>query len=207
MAGLHMKTSPVLSIILGLFIGMTEVMSFAATPKTPEVYAATDSPQEAGVAPSGSQAPILVPTEAPPQAASPPAVPSRPALASAAKAPVAEQSAPLRQDMNARAGAQFMNAQYDAVPLEQVEPFLKRMRLVEELLEKYGRAYDYRIHTVRDLEMIRARLEADARMYSNKSARVAPAVPAVPLMQNIQQNTGSDTRASESTKPDPASGI
>jgi hypothetical protein len=60
---------------------------------------------------------------------------------------------------------------YDLVPSDQVDPLAKRLALVETLIRRYSRAYDYRTHTVRDLQMILAKLEA---------ANAAPAQLAAP---------------------------
>lgn len=48
---------------------------------------------------------------------------------------------------------------YDPVPASQAEPIIKRLKLVEELIRKYGRAYDYRNHTLKQLEGVLASLE------------------------------------------------
>lgn len=48
---------------------------------------------------------------------------------------------------------------FDPVPADQTEALLKRLKLVETLIEKFGRAYDYRALTVSQLENILANLE------------------------------------------------
>jgi uncharacterized protein YkwD len=48
---------------------------------------------------------------------------------------------------------------FDHVPSDQVDSIARRLKLVEVLLRKYGRAYDYRIHTLSELETILANLE------------------------------------------------
>ncbi|HLD98727.1 MAG TPA: hypothetical protein VJB59_00620 [Bdellovibrionota bacterium] len=40
---------------------------------------------------------------------------------------------------------------YDPVPSDQVDPLVKRLKIVQELIEKHARAYDYRIYTTKQL--------------------------------------------------------
>jgi hypothetical protein len=61
----------------------------------------------------------------------------------------------------------WQTAQYDRVPIEQTNGVAKRLGLVEEILRKHGRAYDYRSLTVRDLEQILAELDAQAVLSGN----------------------------------------
>ncbi|MDR3606682.1 MAG: hypothetical protein P4M08_04785 [Oligoflexia bacterium] len=72
---------------------------------------------------------------------------------------------------------------YDAVPIDQVDSILKRLKLVEEILQKYGRAYDYRTHTTHEFETILTQLAAASRPAATetKSLRVLPSLPAVPV--------------------------
>lgn len=53
---------------------------------------------------------------------------------------------------------------YDSVPGDQKDAVLKRIRLVETLVAKYGRAYDYRAYTIAQLEKALNRLESDAKL-------------------------------------------
>lgn len=48
---------------------------------------------------------------------------------------------------------------YDLVPTNQTDPLIQRLKLVEQLILKYNRAYDYRVHTIKDLESILAKLD------------------------------------------------
>jgi hypothetical protein len=50
-------------------------------------------------------------------------------------------------------------AKFEPVPPDQVDSIARRLKLVENLLRKHGRAYDYRIHTLKELESIQASLE------------------------------------------------
>lgn len=49
---------------------------------------------------------------------------------------------------------------FDPVPSEHAASIAGRLKLVEVLITRYGRAYDYRIHTQRELEAILNELEA-----------------------------------------------
>lgn len=48
---------------------------------------------------------------------------------------------------------------YDPVPSDQIDGMATRLHLVEALIRRHGRAYDYRVHTVRELQAILAKLE------------------------------------------------
>jgi hypothetical protein len=51
---------------------------------------------------------------------------------------------------------------FDPVPQDQAELIARRLQLIDQLIRRHGRAYDYRTLTVRQLESILARLEADS---------------------------------------------
>lgn len=131
------------------------------TAKNADIYSATESGNIAGIAPTGSQAPVAISVD---ENATPEALPPMPN--SVATLPAASRE-----------------ATYDAVPLGQVDSILKRLKVVGEILEKFGRAYDYRIHTTQEFEAILARLEAPSLppAKATKSMRVLPSLPAVPV--------------------------
>ncbi|HTL13450.1 MAG TPA: hypothetical protein VL588_13235, partial [Bdellovibrionota bacterium] len=52
---------------------------------------------------------------------------------------------------------------YDPVPSDQVGPLVNRLELVAQLMARYGRAYDYRIYTTRELQEILGGLERSRR--------------------------------------------
>lgn len=54
------------------------------------------------------------------------------------------------------------NPNFDPVPRGQEESIARRLKLVEIMIRRYGRAYDYRMHTLRDLENILAKLDAES---------------------------------------------
>jgi hypothetical protein len=105
-----------------------------------------------------------------------------------------------------------ITATYDDVPIEQTDAFLKRLRLVSQILQQYGRAYDYRIHTVRELEAILARLNQtslnEATPTESRSIRVMPSVPPIPMsvpkaQQSPQSNTNSNPGAQDDSRLEP----
>lgn len=51
------------------------------------------------------------------------------------------------------------SADYEPVPTDQRTGIASRLKLVDELIRKFGRAYDYRVHTRADLEKIKKELE------------------------------------------------
>lgn len=149
-------------VILGIaqaWMGLIVAQSALAKPrkvsKTPpklEVYSATEADGAA------------VPAQFPPAAQAP---------APIAKAPVRKQrqapgkvsSAPAQETAAKKEPAYFL------VGPEQATAIARRLNLVERLLREYGRVYDYRAHTVRELEGILSELD-------EASASVPAAEPA-----------------------------
>jgi hypothetical protein len=84
----------------------------------------------------------------------------RPAPPSAGSVRV--QAAPQAGPVSTR----WQSARFDPVPQPQRDGIARRLGLVEEILRKHGRAYDYRSLTVRDLETILAELDAQAELQS-----------------------------------------
>lgn len=58
---------------------------------------------------------------------------------------------------------------YDPVPADQVDALSKRLKLVEELIRKHGRAYDYRTLTIKELEALIEGLSAPKAPPSSES--------------------------------------
>ncbi len=52
---------------------------------------------------------------------------------------------------------------FDPVASDQVESIARRIRLVEAILRKHARAYDYRIHSARELQAILSSLDASTQ--------------------------------------------
>jgi hypothetical protein len=78
---------------------------------------------------------------------------------------VRSQSTPLAPASASR----WQTAAFDRVPLTQADGIARRLRLVEDIMRRHGRAYDYRSLTVHDLEMILAELDAQAELQSRNA--------------------------------------
>lgn len=91
-----------------------------------------------------------------------PALPPAPApVVAATPAEVAPMS---RQEARVDARTELREEiRFDAVPGPQKDAIRRRLQIVDLLVARYGRAYDYRTHTVRELEQIRANLDASVR--------------------------------------------
>ena len=51
---------------------------------------------------------------------------------------------------------------FDSVPEKSRDSLATRLTLIQELIKKYGRAYDYRIHTTAQLKKVRDLLDHEA---------------------------------------------
>lgn len=149
--------------------------------QTKEVYAATDGSEmqpgfampvesetganlEAAPAPAPVAAPKKAKARATASAASAPVIDTAPAIPTAkAVAPVAVKSAPQSSQS------------FDAVPASQKDAILERLTIVENLVRKYGRAYDYRTHTLKELQLIQSTLESTSTPAAAAQPAAAPA--------------------------------
>ena len=66
---------------------------------------------------------------------------------------------------------------YDLVPAKQTESIARRLVLVDRLIREFGRAYDYRIHTVKELETILNDLEGAVPATTAAVETLPPAPP------------------------------
>ncbi len=80
---------------------------------------------------------------------------------------------------------------FDLVPSDQMHPLVRRIHLVEEIVRKHARAYDYRIHTIAELEKILAELDA---------AAAGQPAPKAPEQQPAAQQP---SQQSEPSRPSP----
>lgn len=65
---------------------------------------------------------------------------------------------------------------YDVVPEQLSSPLIRRLQLVQILIQKYNRAYDYRSHTTADLERILIDLNSKQnRHVADQQVTMAPA--------------------------------
>jgi hypothetical protein len=164
---------------LSLVLCLMASSSFAKTTRTLPTYPATeDTPSEEVI----SSAPGYQGQQVAPQmnsaqesdAIPPPAPMNEPkavSLAPTPPAPPARTYAPL-PTTNSKTFSTSSPTRFDAVPSAQAEPLLRRLRLTEELISKYGRAYDYRALTVTELQTILAQLEAQAAQAAQFRSRV-----------------------------------
>lgn len=65
--------------------------------------------------------------------------------------PISSKTTPIKSDLS-----------YDQVPPEQIDSIAHRLKRVEQILRKSGRAYDYRVHTNQELELILSELDEHA---------------------------------------------
>jgi hypothetical protein len=135
--------------LLAAFSSSTAALA-AKQHKAPEMYAATEA--EAGETPVS---PVPHPV----------AMAVNPSARKLMNTPTPSRSRPSRQELagqampNQAAPAAAAGAAYDPVPSDQVDGMGRRLKLVEELIRRHGRAYDYRVHTVRELESVLAKLD------------------------------------------------
>jgi hypothetical protein len=76
---------------------------------------------------------------------------------------------------------------YDPVPSEQRDSMVRRLQLVQQLIEKHARAYDYRMHTVGDLQKILASLETPK---PKGPAGISPVAPAPSAAEEQDSDDG-----------------
>lgn len=94
-----------------------------------------------------------------------------------AKARAEQQTYPATEEgasnevINSAPGKAASLTSYDVVPSSQTEPFIRRLKLAEALLTRYGRAYDYRAMTVVELQKVLDKLDSDAQKQSSNRTR------------------------------------
>jgi hypothetical protein len=155
-------------IALTVALALTGCLATSAFAKTNPVYPATeDTPSEEVISSApgyNGQTPaaptsVQVQNTAPTQMAAPAQVQAK------VKVQAKAQTQPQAQ-------APSDPMRYDSVPNNQAEPLLRRLRLVEELIAKYGRAYDYRELTVPQLQDILSQLDNKAAESSKLHERM-----------------------------------
>lgn len=110
-----------------------------------------------------------------------------PATAVASKpAKLDERRVQRRTEVRKRAGAVRGPEAYDAVPAGLASALERRLELTRALIEDHGRAYDYRVHTIKELETIQVKLDA---------ARAA--APQAPASVNEGASSATDYEAEE----------
>lgn len=93
---------------------------------------------------------------------------------------------------------------YDPVPSDQIDALSRRLQLVDALIRRHARAYDYRTHTVHDLELTLAKLDASiapkaAPAAAPRAQLVPPTAPAtLPIpSESDEVNGGDSSRATD----------
>jgi hypothetical protein len=69
----------------------------------------------------------------------------------------------IEEESSVRTRAPAVDASFDSVPSPQIGPVTQRLKVVEEILTRFGRAYDYRSHTLRELQAILKQLDEVTR--------------------------------------------
>jgi hypothetical protein len=159
-----MTPTPKSWISLSLLVALsTSTAAWAAkSPRVPEVYSATETEN----------------TVAHPLAVNPSArkLMNTPTPSSSQAHSIA------RQQLAGQAAPHQTAPAYDPVPSDQKDSMSRRLKLVDMLIHRYGRAYDYRMHTVRELEAVLAQLDgAAAPTHASSEPAPAPAPRIAPV--------------------------
>ena len=123
-------------------------LSKSSATKPAEVYAATEE---------DPHTPTLIDTSEPGDVTASEEVVAVPAMMAV---PVVMPAPPIPAPKPKLAESVPAATKFDPVPPTRVDSILKRVKLVETILKKYGRAYDYRTVSSQDLEKILAQLES-----------------------------------------------
>ncbi len=124
-----------------------------------------------------------------------------------ASAPVARQAE--AAPAPALAPKQETRINYDKVPASETAPLMQRLKLVEQLIERHHRAYDYRAFTVKQLQEILKALDEpfEKAFQEAKPSEANVPVPAVPTQISTPAPAPPAEPASEmpsaSTPPEP----
>ncbi len=177
------------ALIISSALVLTHGAFAAKTKRANETYSATtdDGSELEGVSDGGAPAYVATPVQSAPL----PTVQQAPAPLPASRS-YARNKKKNKHSKIALAStqpAQTGSPGFDAVPPGQAESIARRLKLVEIMIRKYGRAYDYRMHTLRDLEMILAKLDAT-------QARAMEVPPPPPPQPDPARNTMSAAPAS-----------
>lgn len=150
----RMKYPTVFMVMIAL-----SASSALAAKKKPDVYSATeDTPSEEVIQSAPGYSGAITPEGPAPVQIAPIST------AKATQTPKLVATAPQ---------APTTTTQYDSVPSTQAEPLVRRLRLTEELITKYGRAYDYRAYTVTQLQAILGQLDSEAAKVSELQRRMS----------------------------------
>jgi hypothetical protein len=186
-----------------------------AKAKKPETYPATEeAPSEEVLSSAPGYAGIAAPNSIPEHTATGVALaPSR----KTSKKAIREAAYTAATQSQSRPQPQLQNG-FDVVPPSQTEPLIRRLHLAEQLVMRYGRAYDYRSMTVVELQTILNQLDTEAQKQSQarmlernraqalirteaEAANVNPAE-----MEAAHDSIGSEAPEAVTPPPPPAAG-
>jgi hypothetical protein len=155
----------------------------ASTLKTPpEVYSATEAEDFGN--PVSAAVPSPAPAEPPLRQVKPPksklAAQEQP-IDAGSPAPEAPTPSVAPPPLAARSEPRG----FEAIPDRHIESIAGRLQLVERLIREFGRAYDYRTHTTRELERILVELRV--KRERERPANVAPPAQDGPFLMPEEQ--------------------
>ncbi len=165
---------------VAVIVMLFAVHSFAAEAPR-EVYASLDREVGAVFADNDEEATEEVETAPAPEALAP-KVAAKPAQetdrAKALEQEVTSLKAELaRLKVPTAPAVEKKKAEYDAVPAEHVASVVKRLKAVEKLMREYGRAYDYRAHTLAEFENLLRQLRAEKAAQAARAAALRDTTP------------------------------
>jgi hypothetical protein len=108
----------------------------------------------------------------------------------------APQTAPKKQAMAPKRAPSAKAAAFDSVPASQSDAILQRLKIVENLVRKHSRAYDYRTLTLKELQQIESSLNSS----KVRAELAAPAVAAPPVVAP-QKTEPSDSVGTSQSAP------
>ena len=84
---------------------------------------------------------------------------------------------------------------YDDVPEQLYSPLVRRLQLVQILIQKYNRAYDYRSHTTAELERILMSLNSKQQQSTQRPAQQE--ISMAPIVDTIKSADGDAEKSSD----------
>jgi hypothetical protein len=157
------KNTVVLSSALLLLLGATNTWASKPKKMMQETYSATES--EEAFTSSSSPQPLNISRSA-----------VRPAAFSAVKNATISKALPKNTMLAAITQPVALPVgKFDPVPSDQVDALSRRLTLVNELIRRHHRAYDYRAYTVQDLQTLVAQLDGNVAKTQEKPVMKAQA--------------------------------
>lgn len=197
--------------ILMLVLGLVEAPSYAAKRNNPTFPATEDSPSEEVISSAPGYRGMPAPQRPEQQDVQLESLSAEPVRA--APSPVRVPSPKQRVAISKKTKTskkKTVVVSYDKVPTSQSKPFVDRLHLVETLVSKYGRAYDYRSMTVPELEAVLEKLDAEAAPTrivretesASPTAPLAPPVVTRPIVETVVTPITEPDQTATSTETD-----